>query len=222
MSHRSELGAATLGAMRNRKIGNALQIPAGNGGPVRIVDVSGADDMPDTVTCSVSVSGSVVYPLTATIEWGVEGGSHEARVSVGRGFQMTVPATALRVSISRELTGDDPEITVSGSCTYGTRPTTAAPVLEVPVVVPLGGAAPNVPAPPFSSHVSLVAQDPAQFFGPTHVGFIEVLDRTGTRLAAFPTGPGPFLLPSLAAFVRLTNDTAATAQTIYLLFSIVI
>lgn len=220
----------------SQRIGQLQRIPAGTVGPVRLLQVTGDDFRPWLVTCTISAQyagGNLAPPLAGTsfpnlvarMNFGVDGISQQAFLSVSRGIQFTMPLTALDLDIFRILDPDplvNLEVEVRGQLSYGAHPAGhQQPVFEAVATfgaVPPGPAASAVlPIAPFTRAFTLLSDDLTAFTGATAVA-IEAIDSNPTPnvLARYvPTVPfNSQPLPANASRLRILSPAGAPARVV--------
>lgn len=231
-----------LDANQGRPIGRAISIPAGVSAIVSLLDLNGDDEQgPEIITINLAaiIAGQSAQPfgsqpalVHAKIDFGTGGASQQAWVTIGRGVQLTLLATGLKIGVQRVPNVGagpvNPEIACTCSLSYGTRPSDNGPPPyfehRAPAVAP--GTSVIAPIPPYSSFVSVVTSSATDFLVAPNDGLIEALDAAGLVVAQFPARVYDRLenlpLPAEASQLRATVPaTAVGAQDLRFLFGLV-
>lgn len=210
-------------------IGRVAAIPAASGELVSLLDLSGDDPTAELVTVAFSVvaatSSSSLFGANmapnlvhASLSFGTGGANARAWVTLGRGLQLTVPATGLKIGAQRVLDqgGNNPALQVQAWCAYGSRPSnnSPAPYFEQRIIGLNPASSVDVPIPPFAWTVSVVASNAVDFIEPPNDAVIEAI-ASGAVIAQFGARVyAPFFnipLPSQAETLRITAPAGASA-----------
>lgn len=231
-----------LEANQGRPIGRAISIQPGVGTLVPLLDLNGDDEQgPEVVILnltaivagqSAQAFGSQPALVHAKIDFGTGGASQQAWVTIGRGVQLTLLATGLKVGVQRILDvgagASNPEISCTCSLSYGTRPSNNGPTpyFEQRALAVAAGGSITVPIPPYSSFLSVVTSSATDFLVAPNDGLIEALDAAGLVVAQFPARVYDRLenlpLPAEASQLRATVPaTAVGPQSLRFLFGLV-
>ncbi len=230
-----------LEANQGRPVGRAISIPANVGTLVSLLDLNGDDEQgPEIITVnlaaivsnqSTQAFGSQPALVHAKIDFGTGGASQQAWVTVGRGVQLTLLATGLKIGVQRVLdvgAAPNPEIACTCSLSYGTRPSNNGPTpyFEHRALAVAPGGNFTAPIPPYSSFVSLLTSSATDFLEAPNLGTLEALNSAGAVVAQFPARIYGLLenlpLPAEASQLRVTVPAAAAGpQDLRLLFGLV-